>query len=69
MQGRQVWLRPLRREDGDLLNQWITDRDLFVFNAPYKQVSKSDREAWTESMLAKLTDLVLFVIEELAISE
>lgn len=66
IQGEQVRLRPLCREDGDLLNQLITNNDLFIFNSPFKHVSQADRGAWTESMLAKRSDLVLFVIVDIA---
>lgn len=66
MQGEHVQLRPLRREDSALLYQWIVDRELLILNAPYLPVSQPDHEAWIESMLVKRTDLVLFVIEDLA---
>ena len=62
----QIGLRPLRREDSELLYQWIVDRKLLVLNAPYLPVSEVDHEAWVESMLVKRTDLVMFVIEDLA---
>ena len=66
MHGKDVRLRPIRRDDSQLLYQWIVDRDLLILNAPYLPVSLPDHEAWIESMLVKRTDLVLFVIEDLA---
>lgn len=68
MQAKYVRLRPLRKEDSKLLYQWITDRDLFILNAPYKPVSEMEHEKWVESMLLERSDLVLFVIEDLASS-
>ena len=68
MQAEHVRLRPLRKEDGKLLYQWITDRDLFILNAAYKPVSEAEHEKWVESMLLERSDLVFFVIEDLASS-
>lgn len=57
-------LRPLRREDGGLLDQWMTDLDLCILNASYSPVSVVDQESRLESMMHKQTDLVIFVIED-----
>jgi len=66
MQADRVRLRPLRRADALLLYEWITDRELVILNAPFYPVSEIDHEAWVESMLTRRTDLVIFVIEEMA---
>lgn len=66
MQADRVRLRPLRRADAPLLYEWITHRELVILNAPYHPVSDVDHAAWVESMLTKRTDMVIFVIEELA---
>ena len=44
---------------------WITDRELLIYNAPYFPVSESDHEVWIEKMMTKRSDLVIFVIETL----
>jgi RimJ/RimL family protein N-acetyltransferase len=66
MQADSVRLRPLRRADAPVLYEWITHRQLVILNAPYHPVSEVDHEAWVESMLTKRSDMVIFVIEELA---
>lgn len=63
--GKQIRLRPQRREDSDLLYEWITQRELFIQNAPFQPVREIDHKDWFDSMLVKQTDLVLFVIEEI----
>jgi methionyl-tRNA formyltransferase len=64
MLAERVRLRPLQREDAGFLYQWITDRELFILNAPYHHISEADHEQWLESMMHKRSDLVIFVIEE-----
>ena len=66
MQSERVRLRPLQKTDASLLYEWITDRELVIHNAPYFPVSESDHEAWIERMMTKRSDLVIFVIEEIA---
>lgn len=58
-------LRPLRISDGKLLYQWITDRELVLFNAAYHPVSEVDHKAWLRSVMTKRSDLVIFAIETL----
>ena len=43
-------------------------RDLMIFNAFFPPASKVEHDAWIESVHTKRTDLVIFVIEELASS-
>ena len=66
MRSERVRLRPLQKTDAPLLYEWITDRELVIHNAPYFPVSESDHEAWIERMMTKRSDLVIFVIEEIA---
>jgi diamine N-acetyltransferase len=66
MQSECVRLRPVQKADAALLYEWITDRELVIHNAPYFPVSESDHEAWIERMMTKRSDLVIFVIEEIA---
>ena len=65
MQSDRVRLRPLQKKDAKLLYDWITDRDLVTYNAPYFPVSEFDHEAWIDRMMTKRSDLVIFVIEAL----
>lgn len=64
MHFEQVRLRPLRHADSPLLYEWITDRELVILNSAFHPVSDVDHEAWVASMMAKRSDLVIFVIEE-----
>ena len=64
MQSEQVRLRPLRHADAPLLYEWIADRELVILNSAFHPVSEVDHEAWVASMMAKRSDLVIFVIEE-----
>jgi RimJ/RimL family protein N-acetyltransferase len=64
MQGDQVILRALCKEDSALLYRWISNRDLVLFNAPFKAISESEHKSWIDSVLVKRNDLVIFVIEE-----
>jgi methionyl-tRNA formyltransferase/RimJ/RimL family protein N-acetyltransferase len=66
MLAKRVRLRALRREDSALLYEWINQRELVIFNAPYHPVSEVDHESWLESMMKKRFDLVIFVIEDIA---
>jgi methionyl-tRNA formyltransferase len=66
MVAKRVRLRALRREDSPLLYEWINQRELVILNAPYHPVSEVDHESWLESMLQKRSDLVIFVIEDIA---
>jgi len=65
MDGNKICLRPLKQNDTELLYQYITDRDLFIQNAPYYPVSESDHRKWIDSMMHKRNDLVIFVIDEI----
>lgn len=66
MQSNYVRLRPLQKSDSDLLYEWITDRNLVIHNSPFFPVSEADHEAWVERMMTERSDLVIFVIEDLA---
>lgn len=63
MAAETVRLRPLRRDDGPLLYEWITDRDSAALNGPWHPVSEVDHEHWLESAMTKRTDMVVFAIE------
>lgn len=59
-----VKLRPLKKEDFELFYEWITDKELMLFNSAYRPVSEFQHECWFESMMTKKSDIILFVIEE-----
>lgn len=65
MSDSDIRLRPLRREDSELLYKWINDRDLRLYNAPYYPVTDYEHEQWMESTLKGMVDNVLFVMEHI----
>ena len=65
LRGGQVRLRPPRREDSELLCEWIADREQFIVNAPLPPISQEEHGTWTDSLLGHRTDLVSFVIEDI----
>jgi RimJ/RimL family protein N-acetyltransferase len=66
MKGNQIQLRSLRLSDSQLFYEWINNRELVNFNAPYRPVSEAEHRAWFESVIIKRTDLSIFIIEDLA---
>ena len=66
VQSNHLRLRPLQKSDADLLYEWITDRELVIHNSPFFPVSETDYEVWVERMMKNRSDLVVFVIEDLA---
>lgn len=66
MRSKHVRLRPLQKSDAELLYEWIIDRELVIHNSPFFPVSETDHEAWVERMMSERSDLVIFVIEDLA---
>jgi RimJ/RimL family protein N-acetyltransferase len=66
MQSDRVRLRPLLKADAPLLYEWITDRDLVILNSPFHPVSETDHESWVGRMMTRRSDLVIFVIEDVA---
>jgi RimJ/RimL family protein N-acetyltransferase len=57
----QIRLAPLSEEDLPSLWDWINDRELVHFNAPYKPVHKIDHQKWFES-ISNRKDMVIFGI-------
>ncbi len=58
-----VLLRPVVDGDADLLFSWINDRDLVVFNAPFREVPRTEHDAWF-SRIRSRTDVAFFMIED-----
>ncbi len=58
-----VLLRPVIDADSDLLFGWINDHDLVVFNAPFREVSRPEHDAWF-SRIQSRNDVAFFMIED-----
>jgi RimJ/RimL family protein N-acetyltransferase len=58
-----VLLRPVVDADSDLLFGWINDHDLVVFNAPFREVSRPEHDAWF-SRIQSRNDVAFFMIED-----
>jgi RimJ/RimL family protein N-acetyltransferase len=58
-----VLLRPVVDADSDLLFRWINDHDLVVLNAPFREVSRPEHDAWF-SRIRSQKDVALFMIED-----
>jgi len=54
----QVRLAPLRQDDLPALWAWINDRELVVFNAPYRPVSEAQHRAWFDDVARSRTTVV-----------
>lgn len=57
-------LRSLRAEDSDSLFKWINDRDVVVFNAPYKPITRESHEEWFRNIIRGPSDAYYFAIED-----
>jgi RimJ/RimL family protein N-acetyltransferase len=64
LRGNHIILRHLAADDLPALHRWINDRDLVLFNAPYKPVSDLQHQRWFESIGGR-TDLFVFGIRSL----
>jgi RimJ/RimL family protein N-acetyltransferase len=56
-----IRLAPLSKEDLPFLWDWINDRELVLFNAPYKPVHEFDHQKWFEA-ISNRKDTVIFGI-------
>jgi|SRR5581483_6054711 len=59
LRATHVVLAPLTESDVPLLHDWINDRELVLWNAPYKPVSSAQHRAWFDA-LAQRRDLAIF---------
>lgn len=59
--GERICLSGLLEEDLPALLNWINERELVIFNAPYHPVSEAHHRGWFEA-LAHRSDIVLFGI-------
>lgn len=62
--GQKILLRPVKRNDSELLYKWINDKDLVHFNSPFKPISEIQHDEWLKKVLDERNDLIIFVIEE-----
>jgi RimJ/RimL family protein N-acetyltransferase len=63
MLGEKVSLHPLRHEDKEILFQWINNRTLVNYGAPYRPISELNHEEWFKAVTRK-DDVFFFVIKE-----
>ena len=59
----EVFLGPVMEEDSATLFNWINDRDLVLFNAPYRPISDLHHRQWFEAIQHR-EDSVIFGIRE-----
>ncbi len=58
-----IHLSPIHKKDSEVLFSWINNRDLLLYNAPYKPIMEQNHEQWMDS-IAKSKDVHLFGIRE-----
>ena len=58
-----VRLRPVVNSDSEILFRWINNHDLVVFNAPFREVSRPEHDAWFAGIQSR-NDIAFFVIED-----
>ncbi len=59
----RVVLTPLVERDREPMFEWINDRDLVVFNAPFSPVSREDHDRWFDEVRVH-EDIRVFAIRE-----
>lgn len=62
---QNIRLRPPAEADSDLLFEWINDRDLVLFNAPYRPIPRAEHDTWFKHIRDR-TDLAFFMIDDIA---
>ncbi|HYW56849.1 MAG TPA: GNAT family N-acetyltransferase [Polaromonas sp.] len=68
MSAPAIILRPVVDTDSDVLFEWINNRDLVVFSAPYRLIGKEEHKAWFED-IRKKEDIRFFMIEHAETAE
>lgn len=61
LKSENVALMPLRLADLPVMLDWINDRELVLFNAPYKPVTEGQHQAWFDAIQQR-NDVVIFGI-------
>ncbi|WP_353439152.1 GNAT family protein [Polynucleobacter sp. UK-FUSCHL-C3] len=56
-------LRPALDSDSDVLFEWINNRDLVVFNAPFRTISSAEHDAWFARIRTE-ESATFFIIED-----
>ena len=61
---QQVRLRHVVDSDFNVLFEWINTRDLVEFNAPFREISRSEHKVWFTKIQAQ-EDIAFFMIESI----
>ena len=64
LKGDHIVLRYIAADDLPALHRWINDRELVLFNAPYKPVSDFEQQRWFEAIGGR-NDIFAFGIRSL----
>lgn len=59
LKSERVTLGPIVQSDLSSLLKWINDRELVIFNAPYKPISEVEHQSWFASVVDR-DDVFLF---------
>ena len=68
LKAEHICLSPLKCEDVSLFFEWINNRQLVLFNSPYRHVHDSQHREWFEQ-IQKRNDAVIFGIRLLENNE
>ena len=60
---QDIYLRSMKDTDSPHYFEWINNRELVIFNAPFKPVSETEHNEWFESVSNK-NDMKVFTIVE-----
>ena len=60
---QNIHLSPIQKEHSETLFNWINNRELVLYNAPYKPVMEQNHEAWM-NLIASKKDVHIFGIRE-----
>jgi UDP-4-amino-4,6-dideoxy-N-acetyl-beta-L-altrosamine N-acetyltransferase len=58
-----VTLTPLRSEDSSTLFEWINHRELVIFNAPFRPITREEHDRWFDQIRQR-EDVRIFGIRE-----
>lgn len=61
LRGKKAYLSPLFEADGEILFEWINDRDLVLSSAPFRPIHMANHLEWFQ-MVQHREDVVIFGI-------
>ena len=65
LKGLKVTIRPIVRDDLDILNEWHNDEATFMYlGGGYRPVSKDQQEKWLDNMIDLTGQFRRFIIED-----